>query len=123
MRYDTKRIVRLSLIALFMLLLLGFIFTKTRDSIFGARLTALTITDGQVVTNSYLEIKGQMKNAASITINGAPVLPNQEGAFTDQVILQPGYNPITIRTEDKFGKKMEKTYTLIYNEQANETLE
>src|SRR6187551_589756 len=115
MRYDTKRIVRNSLIGIFVLLLGIFIFAKTRDSIFGARLTVLNITDGQVVTDPFLEIKGQMKNASAITINDSPVLASHDGEFTTQIILYPGYNSITIRTEDKFGKKMEKTYSLIYN--------
>ena len=118
MRHDPKRLLKMGLITIATLCLIVFVFFKTRDIIFGARLSDLSITDGQTFTDPFVEVTGRMKNAAAISINGFAVRPNQEGSFSDSLILHPGYNVLTINTEDKFGKKMEKTYTLIYNDEA-----
>lgn len=124
MRHNPKRLITLSVSAVLVIAILVFIFFKTRDIIFGARLDVFNITDGQVVTDPYLEVKGQIKNAASIELDGHPVIPNHEGAFSEGIVLSPGYNIITIKTIDKFGNHIERKYALVYNDEASEpTLE
>lgn len=121
MRHDPKRLIVLSTSAILIVAILVFVFFKTRDIIFGARLNVFNVTDGQVLTDPYLEIKGQIRNAASIELNGHSVIPNHEGVFSEGIILSPGYNVITIHTVDKFGNRIERKYTLVYNDEASES--
>lgn len=118
MAYDSrKRITRL-IVGLFLGLIAAYALYQTRDLIFGARLHVSSLSDGTVSTEELLTIEGRMKHAAAITINSNEVKTNQEGYFSEKVLLSPGYNVITIGARDRFGKSIEKSYRVLYNDET-----
>jgi len=103
-----------ALIALFVLILV-YSFFKTRDLFFGLRLVVSGIADNQSYSDPVLEITGQAKKAKELTINGDEIFVSPEGNFRDLRILLPGYNIITIKAKDRFGKEKKKIYKVVYN--------
>jgi hypothetical protein len=118
MRYDPRKQVRRTLWGIFLGTIILYAIFQMRDIIFGARLTVNTITDGEVVAEQLITISGNMRHASSVIINGNVVATNQNGDFTDELLLSPGYNLITIDVRDRFGKLIEKTYRVLYNEET-----
>lgn len=120
MAFDSRKRIMRGVIGLFLAIIAAYALYQTRDLIFGARLQVTSLTDGTVATEQLLTIEGRMKHAAAITINSNEIKTNQEGYFSEKILLSPGYNVITISARDRFGKSIEKTYRVLYNEQANE---
>ncbi len=59
--------------------------------------------DAEVVTFSLMPVRGSSEAGSQVTINGAPVPVNGSGAFSSQLVLNPGSTSITVRAVDLAG--------------------
>ena len=75
----------------------------------GPKISIDAPSNGEVVRNSYLEVRGQAFNVASLSLNGRPVYTDEAGNFKEGLLLSAGYNIIELIATDKFGRmKKEK---------------
>lgn len=100
----------------------GFVLYNIKDMIIGAPLSVRMVKDGTTVADPFLPITGNAKHAKQVHINGRPVTIDQEGNFSDGVILSPGYNVVTISQKDKFGNQKEKVVRLVAEQQDDTTV-
>lgn len=114
MHHDIKFWLKVGALALLFIVILGYSYYKTKDLLRGIRLTVLGIEDGETVNSSFLALQGKAKNAVYVSINDREIVINPEGVFGDSLILSPGYNIITIKARDKFGKEKTKVYQIVY---------
>lgn len=118
-QHKIKNWIKIGSVAIFALIIVGYSFFKTRDLLYGTQIKIEGIESGAVFYKPLVDFKGQMKNSVLLTINDSLVFINQEGVFDEPILLHPGYNLVTVKSEDKFGKKMEKKYELMYNALSN----
>lgn len=116
MRSDIKRLVRTGSIFMIVVLIASYGFYQSRFLLKGPELSVWDPTDGSAVLQSVLEIKGEAKNISYISLDGRQIFVNEEGAFKEKVLLSPGYNALTFKATDKFGKEVEKTIGLFFKE-------
>lgn len=122
MNHGAKKILRISLIILFFVIILGYGYYRSKDLIFGVKIRNVSFggapaQSGATVTEPVLAITGNAKNAVLLTLDDREISIDQAGDFTESLALQPGYNIITIRAKDTFGHLDEKDYQLIYKPQ------
>jgi hypothetical protein len=86
---------------------------RTKDLIFGGGLTLKGISESEHGTE-VLTLSGIAKQAKELSINGRAIPTELSGAFTDTLILVPGYNVVSIRSKDLFGHVVEKTFATYY---------
>ncbi|MDQ5953112.1 MAG: hypothetical protein QG551_340 [Patescibacteria group bacterium] len=86
----------------------------------GVDLVVENIENGGVYTEGVIELKGNAKRAKVLEINGREITINQNGDFTDFLVLSPGYNIITVSAEDKFGKITKETFEVMREDKALE---
>lgn len=82
----------------------------------GVNLDIRGIVDGAVFKKDNLMLEGLALHANLITINGKEVSVDQDSNFSEELVLSPGYNIITIEAQDKFNKKSKEIYRVIYEE-------
>ena len=111
---SVKKILQISGISVFFLLIIIYAFFRSSDLIFGVKIKNVNIADGTKVMNAAMEIKGNAKNAIDLTLNGREISVDQMGNFNETIALLSGYNIINIKAKDKFGYVDEKNYKLIY---------
>lgn len=109
-----KKIIKISSLSLFFLLIVVYAFFRSHDLIFGVKIKNVNIADGTKVAESVMKVIGNAKNAMNLTLNGREVSVDQKGNFDETIALLSGYNIINIKTQDKFGYTDEKNYKLIY---------
>jgi hypothetical protein len=85
----------------------------------GVDLVIAGITDGEVVGDETIELSGQAIHANFISINGREIVVDKEDKFSEELILSPGLNIITIEAEDKFDKRTSNAYRIFYKETDN----
>lgn len=95
--------------------ILGYTYFQMQSLVTGPIITVLEPQNGAVVTSSHIEIKGTTKNISSINLNDRLIFIDESGAFKEKLLLSPGYNIITLRAEDKFGRNTKDTLELVYN--------
>lgn len=70
----------------------------------GPSLSLASPLEGQVVQNGVVSIAGQATRATSLTLNGAPLLPDEKGAFSTTLAFAAGTSILTLTAVDRFGR-------------------
>lgn len=94
-------------------------FFQTRSLARGVDLVVKGISDGAIFEGNILNLTGQATHAKHIRINDREILVDKDNNFSDELVLSPGYNIITIEAEDKYDKKTEASYRVFYKEDSS----
>jgi hypothetical protein len=78
-----------------------FIGAKTKNLIFGPSLSITSPKDGETLTDSLITIKGKTGNIASLYLNGRKIYINEEGQFSEELLIPLGYSIIEVRAVDR----------------------
>lgn len=70
--------------------------------------------NGAVLAAELVVIRGQADSLAKLTVNGQPLILDEDGAFETKLLLAPGYNIIRFSGGDRFNRIIEKKLQLIY---------
>jgi hypothetical protein len=114
MTNDIKKIVKIALFSIFFIFIISYGFYRSKDLLFGVKISHVNLISGQTYTESIIPVTGNAKNAVTLTLNGREISVNEQGDFNESIALLPGYNIINIRAEDKFKFVDEKNYQLIF---------
>jgi hypothetical protein len=114
-RYNTAKIIKNSIYALFTIIIIGYALYNSRIFIAGPQIDILRPQNGETITESPLiRVQGEARNIAFMELNNKQIDTNEESKFNEPVLLYPGYNVITIFAKDKFGRTVEKQIELVY---------
>ncbi len=113
-RHETKFYFKTIIISLFVLILFGYGFYELWKYLSGPQIILNYPTDGLVVSESLIEIEGQVKNSKLLTLNDRPIVVDQLGNFHESLLLSYGYNILKLHAEDRFGKQTGQTLQIIY---------
>lgn len=111
---NLKKIVQISGLCIFFLLIIVYAFFRSHDLIFGVKIKNVNITEGIRLANNIQNITGNARNATNLTLNGREITIDQTGNFNETIALLKGYNIVNIKAQDKFGYVDEKNYKLMY---------
>jgi len=107
---------KLILVAIVVLIVIGYAYGRTEAFIKGPRITVTYPKNGSALKESRLEIRGTTEHAARLLLNGRGIFINEEGEFNEIVFLFPGYNILTLKAEDTFKRIVTKELELVYLE-------
>src|SRR5690349_4302265 len=92
------------------LLVYGFI--EARPLLTGPTLTIDSPTEGETVAGGTLTVSGHVARAVSFTLDGAPVPPDQQRAFSSPLSFPRGTSILTLTAADRFGRQLRLTRTI-----------
>ncbi|MFC1731271.1 hypothetical protein ACFL6I_13135 [candidate division KSB1 bacterium] len=101
--------------ALLIIAILGYTYFQMQNLVTGPVINISEPQNGATLTSSQIEVTGTTKNISSINLNDRQIFIDESGVFGEKLLLSPGYNIITLRAEDKFGRKTKKVLELVYN--------
>lgn len=87
---------------------------RSRDFLEGPSIVIESPENGATLNQALLSINGQAKHIAFITLNDRQIFVDESGALSEELLLQHGYNVISIKATDRFNRKVEKRLELIY---------
>ena len=91
-------------------------YLQSREFLRGPQITIISPKDGETFEEYVVIIEGLAQNVAYISLNDAAIFVDSKGNFKEKLLLLPGYNILSIKAEDRFGKRVEKTLELVYKE-------
>lgn len=95
---------------------------KMHDIIWGVDVIVNGVIDGSTVTEPKITLEGNAKNIEILTINDRIVGVGEDGGFRDSLLLSPGYNIVSIKGDDKFGKHIHHEYHVVYKQDPSTAL-
>jgi len=115
MNRDTKFYFRLTVVILFGLFILGYSYFQARKLIGGPSLVIESPQNGATLTESLVDIRGTARNVKEVSLNDRPIFTDEEGHFEEKLLVPPGYTIITLKAEDRFGRKTNRSLELYYD--------
>ena len=110
-----KKLLYYGSLTLLFAIIFGYGIARSRDLLFGIKVTTSGITDGMSTTTKLLTFGGVASHAIDVTVDGQKIPLAQNGTWTDTIALMPGYNVITLVATDKFKRTTTQTYKINYN--------
>jgi hypothetical protein len=111
---NPKTYLKFTIVGIFIITIFGYAFFQARNIISGPIIKIHAPLNGASFNNSLIKIKGIAKNISYISMNDRQIFTNENGEFGEKLLLSDGYNIITIKAEDRFGRKTESKLELIY---------
>ena len=108
--------IRRGSIILLIVVIVIYSFFQIRTVLFGPHITVFSPINGTTYTKAMIDVRGQIDNANYVSMDGAPLYTDKNGAFNQQLLLLPGYTIIRLDAENKFGKKTEVLLQVILQE-------
>ncbi len=108
-RETTKKLITVGVIFAVVLIIVGYSYITSYGLIDGPKITLRTPstqsnTSYTTVATSSFTISGVAKRVNSLTLNGKPIVIDQQGNFSEVILLFPGYTMGRIEGRDKFGR-------------------
>lgn len=104
------------LIIVSVLLLISYGIFNARNLIMGPKVLIFNPAENSETNENTVEIKGQAKNVAFISLNEKPISIDTEGFFSEKLLLSPGSNIIEIKAKDRFKKEILKIIKVYYKQ-------
>lgn len=103
---------RQALFTLGFILLFAYAFYQGRFLILGPAISITSHENGAVVEESIVTIEGRAKNVAWISLNDNQIFTDEEGFWSEKLILSPGTSIMTLKARDRFGREKTRSLTL-----------
>jgi hypothetical protein len=113
-RHKTRRYIKLLIAIILIVVFVGYTIYEIQKVFLGPRIEALSPQNGSLVSTSFTEVTGIAKNITEISLNDRKIYIDEQGNFKEGLLLSYGYNALTIKASDKFGRKTEKILEVIY---------
>lgn len=107
---------KMILIILVGLIVVGYAVFRLWDLTLGPHLAILYPADGVTLTQTLVTVRGQAWRISNLWLNDRQIFTDQAGNFEESTLLAPGYNILTLRARDRFGRQVSKKLELILEE-------
>ncbi len=103
-------------VSIFALMLLSYAAFQARHLIIGPTISIENPSSENLLSlKELIEIRGKAQNISSISLNDRPIFINEDGQFSEKLLLAKGYTIMTIKAEDRFGRAIVKTLHIVRN--------
>ena len=113
-RKDAKAWLKIGFFTGLLVLIVGYSLFQARKIVEGPELTITSPIVQGVVKDSLVRVTGIAKNIKEITLNGTPIYIDEQGNFSEKLVLLAGYNIIELEARDKFNKETKKVIQIVY---------
>ncbi len=113
-RYETKRYLLTGIAGIFVVFLFSYGIYQARGLLSGPQLTITTPTSGSLLSASLATITGTAENSRRVSVNDRIIDIDESGNFSEELLMSYGYNIVTVKATDRFGRETEETLQLVY---------
>ena len=100
------------LIALVLCVLVGYGLVEAWPLLAGPSLSVTSPMDHASYPDGIVSVQGKTVRAAALTVNGAPILHDQNGAFSSTLTFPRGGSILTFVVTDRFGRSVTATRSI-----------
>ncbi|KKU88962.1 MAG: hypothetical protein UY20_C0019G0003 [Candidatus Yanofskybacteria bacterium GW2011_GWA1_48_10] len=98
-----------------LILLIAYSLYQARALLVGPRIWIENPRDGDVVEDPLVIMEGQSKNIAWISLNDRQIFTDEEGNWSEKLLISPGLSIMTVKARDRFGRETEKSVRIVLN--------
>jgi hypothetical protein len=114
MKINISSFIRIVPIVILLSILILYAYNRSRNLIWGPKIVIDSPKSGETFSNDLLALKGTVANASEIFLNDRQIFVDENGDFSEELLLHYGYNIIEISAIDRFGHKKEHILQVVY---------
>ncbi len=88
-------------------------YFRVKDFVTGPVIKVNNPQDGQTFENKVAQISGRAERISYLYLNGRQIFTDEEGRFSEDLLLLGGYNIIELKANDRFGRTVIKNLHLV----------
>jgi hypothetical protein len=111
--YPLRTLIKYWLIAVSLVLTIGFVVFQSRFLITGPRIVLIPPAEGPQ-NNRQITLVGDAYNISRLWLNDRPIYTDAKGRFEEALVLENGYTVATLRAEDRYGRTTKISTPLVY---------
>ena len=111
--YNRKNITILAMSSIILLVII-YGYSRGFKLILGPNIAISSPSSGVTYEDEVVTITGQASRISKIYLNDRQIFTDDEGNFTEKLLLMPGYNILTLRANDLFDRSVSKKLELVY---------
>ncbi|MEK7461508.1 MAG: hypothetical protein AAB586_00325 [Patescibacteria group bacterium] len=111
MKFDIRLRYAIGII-LFIFFVIYFLY-QARALLYGPQIQIENLKDGQVVADPLVIIEGQSKNIAWVSLNDRQIFTDEDGKWSEKLLVSPGLSIMTIKARDRFGHEIRKNVRIV----------
>ena len=111
--FPLPRLISILLVAVLIIGSLWYALFQARLLIAGPQIV-LTETPEAVVSERQITIKGRASNITELYLNGRAIVTNEQGIFTESVVLENGHSLVRIDAHDRYGRRAFVERSFVY---------
>lgn len=100
-------------IALVVCIVIGYSYYRTRDYFGGPLVTITNPENGLATTTHIVTVAGVVKNSVAVTMNDRKIFLDENGLYSEKLLLPDGYTIIEVKAEDRFNRSTKKRLEII----------
>lgn len=101
-----------ALLGLVLAMLAVYGLIELRPLVVGPSLTLAEPTNNASYPDGLVTVTGRALRADSLTLDGAPLLPDQQGRFETELAMASGTSILTLVATDRFGRRVATMRTI-----------
>ena len=114
MRFENRRLIGIAFGLILVLGILSYGLFEARFLIEGPGISIEVPTNGETASSSLIEIAGVAKNISSLSLNDQAMFVDEEGHFSEHILLSYGYNVVSVKAKDRFGRERARVLEIMY---------
>lgn len=108
-----RNIVIAGISSIFALLAIAFVLFQARYLLLGPQLSLTNEPIGPQ-NQQRISLSGTARNISHLWLNDRQIFTDPSGIFTEDIILENGYTIVTLRAEDRYGRRAVIEKPLVY---------
>ena len=105
---------KITLVTVLSFIIVSYGLFQARNLIIGPRIILSTPQNGENVLNPLVIVSGSAVNITYISLNDRQIFVDDQGNFSEKLLVPPGYTIIKLEARDKFGRTTTKLIELNY---------
>ena len=118
---DAKKIIRIATAIIALAVVGGYAYYRSSDFLKGPIVEITSPQNGTTATSSIITVSGTTRNISAITMDGRKIYIDENGNFSEKLLLHPGYNIITVRVRDRFDREARQAVEVVYTPSLSST--
>lgn len=114
MHTPLRIILRRIFTGLAVIFVVGYGLYQSRLFLAGPILIVTAPADGSLVEESPVTVSGTARYISFLEFNGRQTYVDEHNRFREPVLLHPGYNVVTVRVRDRFGREKTEQLELVH---------
>ena len=106
----------IAILVIFFLVIGTYSYLKMKSVIDGPKVSIISPENWSATETGVTLVRGTARNISSLSLNDRVIFTDENGDFSEKVALLPGYNILSVKGADKFGKKTEAVVKLVRKE-------